>query len=83
MDPENPKRRRSVVTCRTADRGKDRKTFKDSILQTCSERNDAWSRDVQARVLFAISDLHAADAQYHEITFRHSRVIYLLQARRK
>ena len=66
LDPKNPKRWRRVVTCRTADRGKGQQTFRDSILQTCRERNDAWAQDVQERVLHAVSDLHAADAQYHK-----------------
>lgn len=64
-DPRNPKRWRRVVKCRTADRG-DNKTFKDVILDTCDERNDDWGNKVRVRVMTAVSDLHAADAQYHK-----------------
>ena len=31
----------------------------------CHERSDQWAKDVELRVLGAMSDLHAADARYH------------------
>ena len=40
--------------------------FKNYILNLCSIRNDTWSHDVKFRVDSAISDLHAADARYHQ-----------------
>ena len=47
------------MLCRTADRGSGSKTFKQSILDKCIERNDAWAGQVQVHVEGAISDLHA------------------------
>ena len=51
--------------CRTADMPGG-KSFKNSILQKCDERGDAHSNEVRVRVMEAITDLHAADAQYHK-----------------
>lgn len=45
--------------------GSGRKTFKDSILEVCSIREDEIVQQVKIRVQGAVSDLHAADAQYH------------------
>ena len=39
--------------------------FKQSILLVCDQRNDLLADDVRLRVEGAVSDLHAADAQYH------------------
>ena len=39
--------------------------FKDSVLETCTKRNDTWASSVQAMIL-AIHDLPAADAIYHK-----------------
>lgn len=51
--------------CRTIDPGSSDKTFKETILQVCRDRSDQWAKDVELRVLGAVSDLHAADARYH------------------
>ena len=64
-DSKHPKRWRPVSCCRTIDSGATDKSFKDAILQVCHDRNDQWSKDVELRVLGAVSDLHAADAGYH------------------
>ena len=64
LDPRHPERWRPVSQCRTADRG-NRETFKDTILKRCEERNDEWGDEVYLRIQGALSDLHAADAQYH------------------
>ena len=42
------------------------KTFKDSILEVCSTREDEITQQVRIRVQGPVSDLHAADAQYHK-----------------
>jgi len=63
-DPKHPDRWRKVTLCRTADRAADR-TYKQKILDTCFERQDNWAKDVEIRVVGAVSDLHAADARYH------------------
>lgn len=39
---------------------------KDSLLQKCSTRNDAWADTVRARLLI-VCDLPAADAVYHQV----------------
>ena len=63
---KNPSRWRPVSRCRTVDSGPSNKTFKEKILQVCKERNDQWAKDVELRLLGAVSDLHAADARYHQ-----------------
>jgi hypothetical protein len=65
-DPKNPSRWKRVVLCRTADRGSDQKDFKDVIFNACDLRNDDWALNVHLRLEGAVSDLHAADAQYHK-----------------
>lgn len=40
-------------------------SFKQRILLVCDQRNDLPADDVRLRVQGAVSDLHAADAQYH------------------
>ena len=64
-DPKHPNRWRRVVLCRTADRYGQR-TFKQVILNVCESRNDEWASYVKIRIQGAVSDLHAADARYHE-----------------
>ena len=64
-DSKNPNRWRPAFLCRTAERG-DRPSFKQSILSICDIRNDELSQSVKMRVLSAVSDLHAADARYHD-----------------
>ena len=65
VNPRHPDRWRRVVQCRTANRGED-KTFKQGILDVCDQRNDEEAQQVRLRVQGAVSDLHAADAQYHK-----------------
>ena len=77
-DSKNPERWRRVVQCRTADRGHNQDSLKDVILKACDMRNDDWAQQVRIRVEGAVSDLHAADAQYHKdcmSTFRGPRNI--------
>ena len=45
------------MLCRTDDRGSGSKTFKQSILDKCNERNDEWVGQVKLHVEGAISDL--------------------------
>ena len=48
---------------------------KDTTLKICSERNDAWSEAIRAR-LMNVHDLPAADAIYHQtcnVNFRTNR----------
>ena len=49
-DLKNPARWRRAVLCRTADRGNGSKTFKQSILNKCNERNDEWAGQVRVHV---------------------------------
>lgn len=63
-DPHHPGHWRTAKLCRTADLGKGT-SFKDAILNVCHQRKDAWAKEVEHRVLGAISNLHAADAHYH------------------
>ena len=65
FDPKHPSRWRRVVLCRTADRS-GKETFKQVILNVCDLRNDEWASRVKIRIQGAVSDLHAANARYHE-----------------
>jgi len=53
-----------VVLCRTAART-GQKTFKESILDICTKRDDEQAHQVRSYVEGALSDLHAADERYH------------------
>ena len=64
-DPNNPNRDKKTVLCRTAER-QGKQTFKESILQVCQSRNDEWAIKVEVRVSGVVSDLHAANARYHD-----------------
>ena len=51
--------------------------MKDPVLAICSERRDAWSDSVQARIMH-IHDLPVADAMYHQtcsVNFRTGKQI--------
>ena len=64
-DPHNPSRWRAAYLCKTASRGT-RLSFKDSILEVCGRRKDAWENQVEVRLQGEISDLHAAEPRYHD-----------------
>jgi len=64
-DPRHPDRWERVIQCQTSDRP-GRTPFKDVLLDICEQRNDDWSRKVEIRIKGALSDLPAADAQYHK-----------------
>ena len=54
------------------------KDFDCSIRKICNERNDEWSMLVLSRLNSSISDLHAADAVYHNccsVNFRTGKLI--------
>ena len=63
-DPCNPSRWRSAYFCMTASRGIGL-SFKDSILETCNRQKDTWASQVEVRLQGAVSDLHVAEARYH------------------
>ena len=65
-DPKNRKRWRRVVRCATADRGPNLDSFKKVMLDACDVRDDEWGHQVHISVEGAVSDLHAADGQYHK-----------------
>ena len=66
QDFKNPNRWRRVIQCRMADCGPTQNLFKDAVLETCDQRDDEWAHKVNLRIGGAVSDLHAADAQYHK-----------------
>ena len=66
VDPKNRKRWRRVVQCATADRGPNQDSFKKVMLDACDVRDDEWGHQVRIRVEGAVSDLQAADGQYHK-----------------
>ena len=76
-DPKNPSRweKNRGILCQTADRGKSndgrpRKSFKEVLLHCCDERSDFLGEEVRIRLQGAVSDLHAADARYHQMCYR-------------
>lgn len=64
-DPKNPSRWNRVIKCETTDRP-GLPPFKDVLLDACEQRNDDWGRKVEIRIKGALTDLPAADAQYHK-----------------
>ena len=64
-NPKNPKRWRTVIQCRTANRA-DGNSFKSTIMDKCDQLNNDIADKVRIRINGAPSDLHAADAQYHK-----------------
>lgn len=64
-DPKHPERWKQVRQCRTVDRGKGNRTFREVLEDICNERQDAWSTAVSLRLAGVRGDLHASDAQYH------------------
>ena len=40
--------------------------FKQEILKVCQTRGDKWAEEIRVRVHGAVSDLHAANARYHD-----------------
>lgn len=73
---KKPDRWRKVVTCRTVER-------KQALLNICDERGDDVAAGVRIRINGTVSDLHAADAQYHYdcyITFIGKRNIAAIAA---
>ena len=64
--PKNPSRWGKAVLCRASDRGPSNKRFKEVIFDVCKNRNDEWALQVEVQLQGAISDLHAADAHYHD-----------------
>ncbi|CAG2217992.1 unnamed protein product [Mytilus edulis] len=69
---KNKKKGSEVFPVRTDD-------FQTRIIQVCNERDDEWASEIQGR-LQSISDLHAADALYHQacsVNFRTNKKIPL------
>ena len=64
-DPHNPSRWRAAYLCKTSSHGTGL-SFKDSILEACGRWKDAWANQVEGRLQGVISDLHAAEARYHD-----------------
>ena len=62
-DPRHPNRWRMVNQCKTVE-------AKEHILQICDKRGDDIASQVRVRVLGALSDLHAAYAQYHRDCYK-------------
>ena len=50
--------------CRTV--GDEHTDFKQEILKVCQTRGDKWVEEIRVRLHGAVSDLHAADARYHD-----------------
>ena len=68
-DPKHPERWVRVVKCQTKDRP-GQLPFKDVLLDVCEQRNDEWGRQVEIRIKGALTDLPAADAQYHKKCYK-------------
>lgn len=59
---KNPSRWRRVVQWTTVE-------LKEKLLKVCEARGDAHASEVRLRLLGALADLHAVDAQYHHDCF--------------
>ena len=35
-------------------------------MSVCNQRKDKWADEIRVRISSAVSDLHAADARYHD-----------------
>ena len=64
-DPRHPDRWQKAVLCRTADHP-GRQSFKEAILEACGSQKNKWARQVEVCFMGAVSNLHAADAHYHD-----------------
>jgi len=64
-DPKHPDRWERIIQCETSDRP-GLTPFKDVLLDLCEQRNDDWGRKVEIRIKGVLTDLPAADAQYHK-----------------
>ena len=73
-DPKHPDRWERVVQCETSDRP-GITSFKDVLLDVCEQRHDDWGRKVEIRIKGALTDLPAAEAQYHKKCFNKFMVI--------
>ena len=56
---------RSAYLCKIASRGTGL-SFIDSILEICNRRKDTWANQVEERLHDAVSDVHSAEARYHD-----------------
>ena len=63
-DPKHPARWHRAYLCRTV--GDEHADFKQEILKVCQTRGDKWAKEIRVRVRGDVSDLHAADARYHD-----------------
>ena len=61
---KNPSRWQPAYLVRTVD---PKNPYKTVILNTCAKRNDAKADEVALRVNGAPTDLHSAEARYHDI----------------
>ena len=66
-DPKHPDRWKPAYLCRStlSKRDGNMVSYKQNILDKCSERGDQWAEDVCLCIEGAVSDLHAAEARYH------------------
>ena len=62
-DPKHPDRWRRVIQCQT-------KEMKQQLLEKCKIRGDSKAEEVRVRIHGSMSDLHAADAQYHNDCYK-------------
>ena len=79
FDPRNPSRWQAAYLCKTTSRGTGL-SFKDSILEVCGRRKDAWANQVEVRLQGAISDLHTAEARYHDSCRKNSMLFKIKEA---
>ncbi|KAG1705088.1 Sodium- and chloride-dependent glycine transporter 2 [Nymphon striatum] len=64
-DAKHPDMWKRVIQCKTSHRS-GIKPFKDVLLDICEQRNDELGRKIELPIKGALTDLLAADAQYHK-----------------
>jgi hypothetical protein len=61
-----------------------KKPFKETVLEVCAAREDMEAAEVTVRINGALSDLHSAEARYHDDcrkTFMGSRNVHLVSSK--
>ena len=80
-DQKNPARWRPAYVCRQGETFENR-GLKDAILDVCEKRKDTQSEQIRLRIGGVLTDLHAADVQYHvdcKATFMSTKSIQAAQ----
>ena len=68
-DPKNPKRWKKWSVCENENLSNDTKSFKDTLLDVCDQRQDDWSQQVFVHLQAVATSLVAYDGRYHKLCY--------------